>query len=159
MNLKLKHLAPYLPYGLKLKINTSIGTFDRNFELDCGHDFNLHLSQGNVKPILRPLSDLAFELSLHKTVLHQIAIDLGLLKDDNFIFEYDFSDYGNFGNSENVCLIDSRANTVISIPKIHLEKALTYEIFNKLVSEHFDVFGLIDKGLAISIHDIGQVVA
>jgi hypothetical protein len=131
MKLELKHLAPYLPYGLKLKINTSIGTFDRNFELDCGHDFNLHLSQGNVKPILRPISDFNKEITINGNTFIP-AVMLGFTSN---LKKFDLQNF-----SENI-------------------QQVSYVHFMIFIEYHFDVFGLIPAGLAISIHDVGQVVA
>lgn len=63
MKLELKHLAPYLPYGLKIKLeNFPIGDGIRKLELDCGHDFHFYFQQEFVKPILRPLSEAPIRL-------------------------------------------------------------------------------------------------
>ena len=137
MKLEIKHLAPYLPYGLKLKINTPIGTFDRNFELDCGHDFNLHLSQGNVKPILRPISGftLYFEYLFDTTDDQNIKEFL----DEDFLY-----DKGIYSWEE---LVFTEPNYI------------PYGTLQVLLKYHFDVFELIPAGLTVSIHDIGKVVA
>lgn len=165
MKLELKHLAPYLPYGLKIEHPTMLVGKREISELKNLGQTNIEISHrlyvqiSDCKPILRPLSDLGKEISNQKTFLHKIAIDLGLLKDDNFIFEFKFSDYGDYGNKDSFSIITPRNYNLIQIPKKELPKSLSYQIFNQLVSEHFDVFGLIDKGLAISIHDVEQVIA
>ena len=138
MKLELKHLAPYLPYNLKLKINTPIGTFNRDFQLDCGHDFNLHLSQGNVKPILRPLSDLLEKLDF---------FEIG--DDSNYSIEFD---HGNIKLIENLeSIADNKSYFDIQF--------LPYAVVQQLIEWHLDIFGLIPAGLAVSIHDVGQVIA
>ena len=93
MKLELKHIAPYLPYGVHLM--NSYGNW---------HNTTLHKSIGvyemlEMKPILRPLSDL---------------------------------------NDE-----EGEINTPESLQEC------CYSYVNILISEHYDVFGLIDKGLAI----------
>ena len=151
MKLELKHLSPYLPYGLNLKINTPIGTSNRVLELDCGHDFNLHLSEGNVKPILRPLSDLYKNIDINGENIIPV-IELANInfprhawvivdkwqfiktKAGGYTFEWD--------DGYECWLFDgsSQMNQV----------ALHY----KLLEWHFDVFGLIEKGLATDINTL-----
>lgn len=111
--LELKHLAPYLPYGLDLVviefgIEKMIGFI--NNEVITTED-NADLSM--VKPILRPLSELTIEDARG----------------------HNYPDEG------------------------HLERSLLsghapYEVWNEFVKEHFDVFGLIEKGLAIDINTL-----
>ena len=71
MKLELKHLAPYLPYGLKL-----IGDIDNNpiDKYDISTDGWLCYITNNgggkgrisgYKPILRPLSDLTKEIEIN----------------------------------------------------------------------------------------------
>ncbi len=127
MKLELKHLAPYLPYGLNLKINTPFGTTDRKFEIDCGHDFNLHLSECNIKPILRPLSDLTKEIEVNgeKFVPYEMLNYKPTIK---HVADYPFS------------FIDLQY--------------ISYYSFDCLLEWHFDVFGLIENGLAIDINNL-----
>ena len=66
MKLELKHLAPYLPYGLKMKLlNFPFDGHIRILELDCGHDFHFYLQNNYVRPFLRPLSDLTKEIEVN----------------------------------------------------------------------------------------------
>jgi hypothetical protein len=151
MKLELKHLAPYLPYELNLKIDTSLGISNRCFELDCGHDFNMHLFKGNVKPILRPLSDLTNEIVIGNVKF--VPIDI--------LFEKEYprhlsKKYYNqtFYNYASV----SHNGTAVSL-KVYLGKIIEQNprwIFEYLLKWHFDVFGLIEKGLAININALPQ---
>ena len=151
MKLELKHLAPYLPYNLKLKINTPIGTFNRDFQLDCGHDFNLHLSQGNVKPILRPLSDIYKELSVDG--------NFGFIPSKRLSDEYlNFSYWGE--NTIGKGILNEKHKMInLCFISDEIVGECPLAIYEQLLEWHFDVFGLIDKGLAISIHDVEQVIA
>lgn len=67
MELELKHLAPYLPYGLKVlyhgeqrKMNAGNGSSTHWIGITA----TLQRQGGNCKPILRPLSDLTKEIEI-----------------------------------------------------------------------------------------------
>ena len=118
MKLELKHLSPYLPYGL-----TNQRAFHTPQKIDgiVGNkvyfgDTILFINQ--IKPLLRPLSDLEENW-----------------KEVNS--PYDYPDFGHMERS----ILSGHAN---------------YEFIIELISEHFDVFGLIDKGLAINLNTIKQ---
>ena len=131
--LELKDLAPYLPYNLKVQyIHTgkidiirslySIEDYD-DIKIQIGWDDGEHIWM--FKPILRPLSDL------------DKVIDLG----DNTIFPLEVLGLNHNGSDD-----DSIYGYYIS-ERTGMEDI--YFITNKLVEWHFDVFGLIKKGLAI----------
>tara|TARA_R110000782_G_scaffold106389_1_gene194623 strand:+ start:77 stop:505 length:429 start_codon:yes stop_codon:yes gene_type:complete len=142
MKIELKHLAPYLPYGLRIfnKDNKgsyilSTGSIDRVIELP-----------EIFKPILRPLSDLTDPLI-------------------NLIFK----DTGENGIIISRYISDSLKDLTITITYKIMGDVFTdfvinrndirytdYWIVEKLFENHFDVFGLIDKGLAIDINTIKQ---
>jgi len=114
--MKLKHLAPYLPYKLKYANtkNEKINTFrslsiDINM-VDFGYGDAMELFE--VKPILRPLSDLE-EFS-------------------PAIWEYGIK------------------KGKVNVNQIQYLEALV------LFKNHFDLFGLIEKGLAIDINTLNQ---
>ena len=126
--LELKHLAPYLPYGLKCEIldykcdyvgdkyDTIKGYYfygdSPYFNFKHGRD-HAGKNTTNFKPILRPLSDLkTFEI---------IDVDQ--------VVEYRFN-------------------------SVNLVKLNLYWQVELLFENHFDVFGLIEKGLAIDINTI-----
>lgn len=142
MKLELKHIAPYLPYGLR---------FDngRDYEKDYlygirANSYNVKMAQGGdcgyfrlekIKPILRPLSDLTKEITVNgKTFvpLHKFysltSVDLELI---------DLEEW----REELVYLIKNNSPFQLSQ-------------FNMLLEWHFDVFGLIERGLAIDINTI-----
>jgi len=130
--LELKHLAPYLPYGLKASF------YDLYPEEIIGLNFVEEtiegLEYGNseitelIKPILRPLSDLTkpMEKGSQKTYF------------DLFVE----SDYYLKGMNE-----------VISNYQ-HLKNQIFW--YNRFFEFHFDVFGLIEKGLAIDINTLND---
>lgn len=117
--LELKHLAPYLPYGLTgicTEEFTGIETVYGISYYKGSSDVYLITSFDDLdieyfKPILRPLSDLTKK-------------------------EYKNSFYGN--------------------PLDYKIDELPYKVFIKLLELHFDVFGLIEKGLAIDINTLNK---
>lgn len=148
-DLELKHLSPYLPYGLKAK-----NCFNEIVEIkglqygneSCSNELwtfikNRDYLQGYLyecKPILRPLSDLTKEIEHNGE--NFVPIDIlrgrfGRLIDGIYVSP----DYASlrFQHHNMRCFIDLRDTT---------------EILNKLFEWHFDVFGLIEKGLAIDIN-------
>ena len=134
MKLELKHLAPYLPYGLKyqLKGNFPIEKWKENIieeiqELTVDYVHKV-LTWDTCKPILHPLSDFNEEYKIQ-------------------IIEEDF--YGDDGHMDHLVeVIEGK----VYAPSIGL--IITYEQMQKLFEWHFDVFNLIPEGLAIDINTI-----
>lgn len=133
MTLELKHLAPYLPYKLKVK---SIDIFEND------PTFTMTIKEGgrrnatidwilreheNFKPILRPISDF-YDINA------PAFIDT------------------NFDVSTQLVLVE------LCSKKQHYS-GLTYSDMQEFLREHIDVFNIIEKGLAVSIHDVGEVIA
>jgi hypothetical protein len=133
MKLELKHLAPYLPYGLK-----SLGYYPNGGqniqEVTTLNVLNLLDFDSRRQPILRPLSDL----TEHKDGFIQLKVirDMNLGHVDYITNERDhwISEYG----------IDGFINK------------MPHGIFQKLIEWHFDLFNLIPQGLAIDINTLEQ---
>ncbi len=121
MKLELKHLAPYLPYGLQIQMHSGTWTLERHLmqmlATESGHTNKL---------ILHPISDLTKEIE-HKGE-----------KFNPFDELCKFSDYTEWLMSIEDDLYE------MSTPQ-----RWAYELVEKLFEWHFDVFGLIDEGLAI----------
>lgn len=172
--LELKHLAPYLPYELKMYhyCSSSNNKYIRDLQsvgidrIKIG-DVDWDLDNMNYKPILKPLTSITveqlielFEIAyeqVYKTVDKSLTNfhfhgwdgekDFGLMvKDETFIygFSMDFERQQDFRFSYRHIGADYE-NSQLCLYKIQL--------FNKLFEWHFDVFGLIDKGLAIDINN------
>jgi hypothetical protein len=139
MKLQLKHLAPYLPYKLNCLAQ---GEGKQQFELqgisDCYysdlHEIGRTVSEQydfeDTFPILRPLSDLKKGTDL---------ID----------FESEIEQmYGNIEINH------------IGLFHFTLDGWTTWEEYQEVISKlfewHFDVFGLIEKGLAIDINTLSN---
>ena len=143
MQLELKHLAPYLPYGLKWVKNKDASFPNDVWEMRQIHVDDKGLIYGDAvdnidddrypynidysKPILRPLSDLT-----------------DMSKD----FWIDFSEEVEEMNTTNMIISIVEG----SFYALNIHKA--FEVREVLFKMHFDVFGLIDQGLAIDINTI-----
>jgi hypothetical protein len=137
--LELKHIAPYLPYGLKGTDNESIYTLKFGLwehisaTLECGRSIGFNFLETDffsIKPILRPLSDLTKEIEIEGKKFVPIKI----LKNEYFVKEIDFFDVFNSNEAEIGIYMKSIDYTIM--PAL-------YSVYQKLFEWHFDVFGLI----------------
>ena len=161
--LELKHLAPYLPYKVKILVyDAYVDSYDTSYtnikgikeielnsrwlsvleyERNCKTEvknfpFRIknkeYQSNKLIKPILRPLSDLKKEI---------------IINNKKVVPFYD---------------ILRRCDDQISCHKLRTSyltgecdaKEFNVYMFNMLLSYHFDVFGLIEKELAIDINTL-----
>ena len=111
MKLELKHLAAYLPYGLKALDKYPDG---KPLIRDINVNNIMAFVDGDIrsKPILRPLSDYT-------------------------------EDYANFWNY-----------SFRDFKWAIINKEVSVLCWHDLLSKHYDVFGLIEKGLAVDINTI-----
>lgn len=126
MKLELKHIAGYLPYGLKLTWPSS------TIELWCGNvqkviDRREDSDSSRGVPILRPLSDL-HKLENKEDLLGLSEMDLHLMED-------------NVTHKE-----VGSVNTLVS--------GICFEKVQYLLSKHYDIYDLIGKGLAVDINTL-----
>ncbi len=137
MKLELKHLAPYLPYGLLVldelkQTQKIIGLKNETYFIENGSLY-AYADIQNCNPILKPISDLdklirnEFEKYHDRQEYDKEVIDLFCI--ENGVDE----------------IIE---NIVIS--------SLPYECVEYMFKNHYDVFDLISQGLAISIHEVNQ---
>jgi len=142
MKLELKHLAPYLPYELLFNYTKSNGKEFKNMPLNDLEKGKYTRLKGNsyepihikdITPLLRPLSDLTKEIEHDGEKFYPMRKINKLLPDETELdIELDLEVY-----TEEYCT--SRYLNVFEIR----------EALEKLFEWHFDVFGLIDQGLAI----------
>ena len=144
--LTIKELAPYLPYRLKGKSNQydSIdlllgiyGTMGHSLTLchriSNHNTFDYDCNINEFKPILRPLSDLIKEIEVngkkfvpaYRTQVHINDKYLPFTVNGRIVLE----------------------NRIVT-------NTILYTDMQYLISLHFDVFGLIEKGLAIDINKL-----
>jgi len=143
MELEVKHLAPYLPYGLKLVFENGrqiimkyLAHEDKNIYVSCLDGIGSYsVSDWGIKPILRPLSDLDKPIVTDKNLTVKPSIDFDLVKDEdgNWCDEF-MADYGESPTAK------------VDVTQMNLW----------LFEYHFDVFGLIPAGLAIDINTLNK---
>lgn len=140
--LELKHIAPYLPYNLKLyTIDGVISSYTLSTDGEVVHRrkgwlvYEYHVS--DVKPILRPLGNLLKNTDkehLFKLLKMQYRnikdVNKCSTKNDGVYYGQTHLTYLNYGTPQGI-------------------SCLPYCAVQYLFEHHFDVFGLINKGLAI----------
>ena len=136
MKLELKHIAPYLPYGLKFRNGKEFDVvtgIDNNtvISLFRGHLANF-TSIEEIKPILRPLSDLTKEIEVNGTKYESV---------EHYFEEIYYTQ--TFHKQVKSIIQDERWIN-------HCE----YILVEFLFEHHFDVFGLIPQGLAIDFNTL-----
>jgi len=149
MKLELKHLAPYLPYKLKCWV--------KDYPLDIGDNaanniYELHAIYSNgecvfhdlvesqqgfqeIKPILRPLSNMDYECDIHGEK---------------------FTPYDRLKDVISEAQWLQICELITENPDYQLVVDLPYWYIENLIKWHFDIFGLIEKGLAIDINNIDK---
>lgn len=145
-SLTLEHLSAYLPYGLEVKKIVggevlqmmSLSTVTHKGQI-CIETYSGTYGDMWFKPILRPLSQLMQEIEHNGESFVPVEwFEIGDNEGNNW-FEFD---------NGNVKLINNLSS--ISEHRIYHDiNYLPFAVVQKLLSWHFDVFGLIDKGLAI----------
>ena len=150
MKLELKHISPYIPYGLEFKSNDKICKLGEvivgmNTVVDWGssnHFIN------NIKPLLRPLSSITIEEAYELGVIITSEADMEDMEVGvggiNIFGEY----YTTISYQDKV---DKEFSFVVQFSSIGIAglNPITYEVYTWLFKNHFDVFGLIEQGLAI----------
>lgn len=143
--LELKHLAPYLPYGLKLLVERKSSFNNQHNSIkvedwkitDLNAPFNRRYQVISCKPILRPFSDAIKSIDhLGKKVI--VAKQLWSV---DAIDEDGFETFGFIPDYWKRCLQQNPTD-------------LDYHDVRILFEYHFDVFGLIKAGLAIDINTL-----
>lgn len=158
--LELKHITPYLPYGLQILrpdgntvlnvVGLSINGIVTVME-DCQERY---CSMSGIRPMLRPMSDVYKPLDGGSAPIVELAKlgakIFGLDFSVCHINKYEFTVFSNEGYEFGFTglgfylLNNKEDNADIS----------QLELFNYLFEHHFDVFGLIDKGLAVDVNEI-----
>ncbi len=139
MKLELKHLAPYLPYGVKYYTD-GLGT---SRKIECKNAQHVIDNQELSKLILRPLSDLTREIDHNGK--KQCVLD--------WWYDIEVSQRNDY---EVLGKIPEYWKTVVDNIELNGFAHIDHGFMNILFEWHFDVFGLIPKGLAIDINTIDE---
>lgn len=149
MILELKHLAPYLPHNLKGRLysehNSPIATCElHGLDEDTVYLSDLYAEQSMefFKPILRSLSDLTKEIEYNGQMFVPAdkfslggCISTEWRNDDGVIHLYD----------------DDNADETLGMIDPDNLDICEWSMVQQLFEWHFDVYGLIGKGLAINL--------
>lgn len=141
MKLEITHVTPYLPFDLKLSVHLVgdeywteiLRGINRNTLLIGGNRIDVlpfTLPDLRIKPILKPLSDFNDVF----TDLFDDDLDVRTFTNEDFLGEHGFG----------------------SMQELQEMKIEWYPVglFNLLVKHHFDVFGLIEKDLAVNMNKL-----
>jgi len=124
MKLQLEKITPYLPYSIDI-----INNVGKRKELSI-NEFTYHFEKG-FKPVLRPLIDT-------QTLPVNFGSEVGVFKDNFFgftNFEYYYNEYLEYGRA-------------------YWHNRAPYVVVKRLLEYHFDVFGMIEDGLAVDVNTI-----
>lgn len=147
--LELQHIAPYLLYGLKVNYKGNILVMEGIYtHKDIFTYENADIPLSEIKPILRPRSDLTKEIEINGERFVPIER----------LFEIQYSSLSSKGRAfyyeqGKDWVLCSGNWTAVSF-KINLSNIEHnyYWVIQNLLEWHFDVFGLIPQGLAIDIN-------
>jgi hypothetical protein len=140
--LEAKHIAPYLPYKLnfwhtKLRDKRELTQIkvrkDGDVLVDIESDTLVYISSINdswIKPILRPMSDLIKKIQTSEGEIIPI---------EGMFLPCGERDVLTSWAEQNKCWLGTQ---------------VSYLVYQHLFELHFDVFGLIEKGLAVDINTI-----
>lgn len=158
MKLELKHLVPYLHHKLKVEIKYGhenkillLEGIYRNgllifhgFEPNARYMHNVERNVEECKPILRPFSDLNKEIIIDgvKVIPIQEAV-WGKVGVNHMGLRISFECF----DDDVYMICRDKQNRMI-------DRAVNTSDFDFLYKYHFDVFGLIEKGLAIDINTL-----
>jgi len=167
MKLELKHLAPYLPYGLEL-YGTSQETFSKLISLSESHytasthyyktpHSNKTFERPEIKsriefckPLLYPLSTITED-----KYINSLMDSLGYSK--SYRDTFDSFKHNHTKNSYSIIIkspIEIEASIVIRNGIV--SKSTKYSIMEWLFENHFDVLGIIENNLAIDKSTINK---
>lgn len=169
--LTLEHLAPYLPYGLNWfcldrdsreweNIGLSRIYLDNEILEIGGMDVPLSELPNpidlTIKPILRPLSDLTKEIE-HNGEKFVPMVELLKLAHESYYKEKIGTRYQEI-EFEQTPIRAKACFSFMATKDLELYTLMPWNfptwITQKLLSWHFDVFGLIEQGLAIDINTL-----
>lgn len=138
--MKLEHLAPYLPYNIRMIFEKSgreiylsglsINENGNMILIDYSVGEQFLYKHWNFKPVLRPLSDLTKEIEHNG---------------DKFAPWFEIMERAPFNCMGGDDIVEWITET--STHRLNYNEAQI--IISSLIEWHFDVFGLIDQGLAI----------
>lgn len=173
MELELKHLAPYLPHQLKVKwgdriVKMNTGQGSSKYWIGISSVLKWYNSDMIEKPniLLLPMSSLYTEMEDGKVPIVELAKMAGcninmsklpineietinIAKNNEVEFKYSSGYYRYFIFRNGSFYYKTGHDRRYGQDYEPLKQSSQIELFTYLFEHHFDVFGLIDKGLAL----------
>lgn len=151
MKLELKHLAPYLPYGLKL-LNPNFPTDFPVMNASYMEAILTPTPYNQYKPILFPTSSLTQEIEINSKKFVPFLKIWRLPDDclgDNKAYSSGFDEF-----LKRTYVIENRngKETVYSLPENPLD--MPFAAIQMLLEWKIDIFNLIPSGLAVDVKEI-----
>jgi len=168
MELKIKHISPYLSYHVKF-INDSydqpliVGGLNINYKKVQNILRENTFDLSDIKLVLRPLSDLTKEILVNgKKIIPLIELaKLSFKKWDHDCFSLAYENHVVFGTyyfsyDKKEMSFDCKRDYDGQKWDYNCYVPFQLELFNKLLEWHFDVFELIKNNLAIDINTLNK---
>lgn len=157
MELEIKHLSAYLPYELQVKTTVwqrNISEHITSVEMLCTYLIDNKDDYTEFLPILRPIEDLVKEIEIDGLKFIPIMVLFGGENYREYDFTIDIVEKPFMGKKIEISVKDLGSPCITFGLKNPLNNILNYENWQLLLKWHFDVFGLIEKGLAIDINTL-----
>lgn len=140
--LELKHLSPYLPYDLKWYcLDKPSGEFELNYMTGIfSYAGEMQVQVGN------------YDISLEDDLENDEELFKPILKPKNQILENLISNYDRFeqwGQEWINHVLDFQDK----LDEVNFD-ACPYDLMQHLLENHYDLYGLIGKGLAVDINEL-----
>ena len=172
MELTIEHLSAYLPYKLQCVASGKLYGIDiLKKEMDCYMLMNLINNDTTYKPVLRSISELTKEIEhngekfVPMIELLKIEMDLHFKNCSDFNIEYNvmfswvkynfnFEQYALFYDNSFISFKGANYNNGSILG--YYPTLNQYSLIQKLLSWHFDIYRLIETGLAINYNEINK---
>lgn len=165
--LEIKHIAPYLPYGVEVEYTRRIYPKETKRQILSINMLRLcedAPSKFSIKPLLRPLSDLYKEIDGVVGIVELAKIATGVPEWTVMEYEPKFGS-GKIKLKSYLVALNKEYNFRFFLRNkdfylydIDGLRECTHQnqldLFTYLFQHHYDVFGLIDKGLCIYENEI-----
>lgn len=140
--LEIKHLAPYLIH--KIETNKGTLTLLEGHHCECKRAMlATRYTCEAIKPILKPLSDLKNDM-------------VTILKEE-YNQDYYFNKFKE--DTQELVLNDKQGSAAYwTLTPESIENNWHWNFVNVLLKRHYDIFGLIDKELAIDKNLVHQII-
>lgn len=134
--IEIKHLSPYIPYNINGIYNLTdvVSSYKNETRIKVLTSDSCTFFLLYCKPILRPMSDL---IPIEDDEINDMVLIKLVNETAQHCDAYDEWRDSYFDNPE--------PERILQAP---------YEVFEELLKQHFYVFGLIEKGLAIDINTL-----